>query len=60
LARPQVDGAQPNFIRGIAKDVVFRNDRYIVTFDNGLYVYLDKAPGIGDKVTAQVKVECLA
>jgi ABC-type Fe3+/spermidine/putrescine transport system ATPase subunit len=60
LARPQVDGAQPNFIRGIVKDVVFRNDRYIVTFDNGLYVYLDKAPGIGDKVTAQVKVECLA
>ena len=60
LARPEVDGAESNLIRGIVKDVIFRNDRFTVTFDNGLYIYLDKAPNVGERVSAKVKVECLA
>ncbi|HJR79922.1 MAG TPA: hypothetical protein VJ821_07610, partial [Anaerolineales bacterium] len=60
LARPQVDGSESNMIRGIVKDVVFRHDRFIVTFDNDMYIYLDQAPNIGDRVSANVKVECLA
>ena len=62
LARPQPAGAdaEPNRIHGVAADVIFQQDRFKVTFENGLYVYLDKAPKIGEKVSMRVKVECLA
>jgi spermidine/putrescine transport system ATP-binding protein len=61
LARPQLMGAdaESNLIRGIVKDVIFRNDRFMVTFDNGLNIYLNEAPNIGERVSANVKVECL-
>jgi hypothetical protein len=28
--------------------------------ENGLYVYLARAPGVGEKLEVRVKVECLA
>jgi spermidine/putrescine transport system ATP-binding protein len=61
LARPQLIGAdgKSNLIRGIVKDVIFRNERFIVTFDSGLYIYLEEAPLVGQRVSAHVKVECL-
>lgn len=49
-----------NILRGIVKDVIFQHDRFRVVFDNGLYVYLDEAPKVGERISAKVKVECLA
>ena len=47
-------------INGIVIDVLFQQDRYKVTLDNSLYVYLEEAPKVGGKISVQVKVECLA
>jgi ABC-type Fe3+/spermidine/putrescine transport system ATPase subunit len=62
LARPlPADAdAEPNVIRGIVKDVIFQQDRFKVTLDNGLFVYLPNAPKMGEKIEVRVKVECLA
>jgi len=49
-----------NALRGVAADVIFQQDRFKVTFDNGLYVYLKDAPRIGQKISVRVQVECLA
>jgi len=49
-----------NSVSGIISDVIFQQDRYKVTLENGLYVYMDDAPKIGEKVSVKVKVECLA
>jgi ABC-type Fe3+/spermidine/putrescine transport system ATPase subunit len=51
---------EPNLLGGIVKDVIFQHDRFKVIFDNGLYLYLDQAPKIGERISAEVKVECLA
>ena len=48
-----------NKISGIVADVIFQQTRYKVTFDNGLYVYLDEAPKVGEKISVPVQVECL-
>ena len=48
-----------NTISGIVQDVIFQQDGYKVILDNGLYVYLDKEPKLGEKVSARVKLECL-
>jgi len=60
LARPFDVKDKANVISGVVADIIFQHDRYKVTFDNGLYVYLDEAPKIGQKISVQVKVECLA
>ena len=60
LARPLAAGGEANFISGLVVDVIFQQDRFKVTFDNGLYVYLDEAPKNGQKISVPVKVECLA
>jgi len=49
-----------NTISGVVTDVIFQQDRFKVTLDNGLYVYLPVAPKVGEKIEARVKVECLA
>ncbi|HJS18814.1 MAG TPA: ABC transporter ATP-binding protein [Anaerolineales bacterium] len=49
-----------NKMRGIVTDVVFQQDRFKVTFDNGLYVYVQKPPRVGEQLEVAVKVECLA
>jgi len=49
-----------NTIGGIVKDVIFQHDRFKVIFDNGLYVYLDEGPTVGERIFVRVKVECLA
>ena len=60
LARPLAAEDEANFISGLVVDVIFQQDRFKVTFDNGLYVYLDEAPKNGQKISVPVKVECLA
>lgn len=60
LARPFPAESDANVIQGRVSDVIFQQDRYKVTFDNGLYVYMEGAPKAGEKVEARVKMECLA
>ena len=47
-------------LQGVVSDVIFQQERFKVVFDNGLYVYLSEAPKVGEKISVQVKVECLA
>jgi ABC-type Fe3+/spermidine/putrescine transport system ATPase subunit len=60
LARPLAVKEEANIIQGIVSDVIFQQDRFKVTLENGLYVYLGEAPKIGQKISVRVKVECLA
>lgn len=60
LARPPKVRDEAHVISGIVTDVIFQQDRYKVTFENGLFVYLDEPPKIGEKFAARVRVECLA
>ena len=60
LARPLPVKSEANVISGIVEDVIFQQDRYRITLDNGLSVYLDERQDIGEKVSVKVKVECLA
>lgn len=48
-----------NKLEGVVMDVIFQQDKYKVTLDNGLYVYLDHAPKVGGKISMKVKIECL-
>ena len=59
LARPFVAAGEANAIRGVVQDVIFQQDRFKVTFDNGLYVYLSEAPRLGTQLKVPVKIECL-
>jgi spermidine/putrescine transport system ATP-binding protein len=60
LARPLPAEKEANTIQGVVRDVIFQHDRFKVTLDNGLYIYLSQAPKVGEMLSAQVKVECLA
>lgn len=60
LARPLVAEDGSNFIRGVVTDFIFQRERFKVTLDNRLYVYLPHAPKVGEKIEVRVKVECLA
>lgn len=61
-ANARVEGSrnEPNAIVGVVTDVIFQQDRFKVTLDNGLYVYLQEAPRVGETIEVRVKVECLA
>ena len=59
LARPLSVGADGNVIHGLVTDVLFQQDRFKVALDNGIYVYLQEAPKVGEKIAVRVKVECL-
>lgn len=60
LARPLAAESEPNSIQGIVQDVIFQQDRFKVTLEDGLYVYLPQRPKVGEKISVPVKVECLA
>src|SRR5215216_7919690 len=60
LARPLSAELERNVIQGIVRDAIFQQERFKVTLDNGLYVYLPNAPKVGEKINVRVKVECLA
>lgn len=59
LARPLPAGNDASAVSGVVEDVIFQQDRFRVTLDNGLYLYLQEAPKVGEKIDARVKVECL-
>ncbi|HSM70451.1 MAG TPA: ABC transporter ATP-binding protein, partial [Anaerolineales bacterium] len=60
LARPFEVEEQANAVSGVVKDVIFQHDRYKVLLENDLYLYLDNAPKVGEKIDVKVAVECLA
>jgi spermidine/putrescine transport system ATP-binding protein len=60
LPRPLPAGGDTIVLRGVVTDVIFQQDRFKVTLDNGLYIYLPEAPKMGEKIEVRVKVECLA
>jgi ABC-type Fe3+/spermidine/putrescine transport system ATPase subunit len=68
LARPLSDAKarversrnEPNIILGTVTDVIFHQDRFKITLDSGLYMYMQDAPKVGEKLEVPVKVECLA
>jgi len=60
LARPLPVEGEVSAITGVVTDVVFQQDRFKVTLDNGLYVYLQIAPKAGEEIEVRIKVECLA
>jgi len=59
LARPLVVAGDVNTISGVVTNAIFQQDRFKVTFDNGLYVYLNEAPRIGSQLVVPIKIECL-
>ncbi len=60
LVRPLPAEEEPNMIQGTAMDVIFQQDRFKVTLENGLYIYLQKPVKVGERIHVPVKVECLA
>ena len=58
--RGQQGQNEASLLRGVVEDVIFQQDRFKVMLDNGLYLYLQDAPQVGEKIEARVKVECLA
>ena len=62
LARPYAVDASPegNVVRGVVTDVIFQQDKFKVTLNNGFYAYLDEAPKVGRRIAVKVMVECLA
>ncbi|HMB23987.1 MAG TPA: ABC transporter ATP-binding protein [Anaerolineales bacterium] len=60
LARPLPLEQDENVIAGIVSDVIFQQNRFKVTLNNGLYVFLPEAPKVGEKIELPVKVQCLA
>jgi ABC-type Fe3+/spermidine/putrescine transport system ATPase subunit len=60
LARPLPAENDGNPIDGLVTDVIFQQDRFKVTLDNGMYVYLPRPPKMGERLEVRLKVECLA
>jgi ABC-type Fe3+/spermidine/putrescine transport system ATPase subunit len=49
-------------LRGVVVDAVFQQDRFKVTFENGLYFFLPEAPKVGEQIGLQVPssaIQCL-
>jgi ABC-type Fe3+/spermidine/putrescine transport system ATPase subunit len=59
LVRPSLVDEESNIIQGVVTDVIFQQDRFKVSLDNGLYFYLSNAPKVGEMIEVRVKVECL-
>ena len=54
--RPVSRGA---LIRGVARDVIFQQERYRVVLDNSLRVDLPREPRKGSRIAIQLRLECL-
>jgi len=60
LIRPLPTKDEANILQGLVTDVLFQQDQYKVTLDNGVYVYMNNPQRIGKKISTWVTVECLA
>jgi ABC-type Fe3+/spermidine/putrescine transport system ATPase subunit len=58
LLRPAQIG-EGSVIRGRVVDVLFQQDRFKAVLENGLYMYIQKPPKIGNMITVMVAVKCL-
>ncbi len=59
LVRPLELGNEVNQIRGRVVDVVFQQDKFKVTLDDGLYFYIKDEPKVGQMLEIKIKLECL-
>jgi len=58
LARPlQVE--EGSVFSGRVADVIFQQDHFKITLDNGLYFYLKNEPKVGEQIEVEVMLECL-
>ena len=57
LRSPQFDDG--SVVQGRIADVIFQQDRFKVILENGLIVYLQTAPKIGQNIKVKVRVKCL-
>lgn len=64
LVRPQdLHRQEHGNLHGVVADVVFHQERFKVTMDDGLYFFLPEAPGIGEEINLAVSpemVRCLS
>jgi len=60
LVRPREVRNGTNVIKGNVADVLFQKDGFKVTLENGLYVYLESPPKMGEEITVNIEVECLS
>ena len=60
LARPLPAEQEANTIQGVVSDVIFQQDRFKVTLENGFYVYVQSAPKVGEELAVPVRIECLS
>jgi ABC-type Fe3+/spermidine/putrescine transport system ATPase subunit len=64
LVRPQgIQRAEDGNLHGLVADVVFHQDRFRVTLENGIYFYLPESPRIGDEISLKINrqaVQCLS
>lgn len=58
LVRPETVGSGAS-IKGVVRDIVFRQEQFRVVLQNGLYFDLPRPPRIGRSITVKVKLECL-
>ena len=59
LVRPLEVREEANRIRSRVADIIFQQDHFKVTLDNGLYFNLDDEPKMDEKLEIRVKIECL-
>ncbi len=60
LARPLPAEQEANTIQGVVSDVIFQQDRFKVTLENGFYVYVHSAPKVREELAVPVRIECLS
>lgn len=60
LVRPLPVQGEQNIIQGVVADVIFQQDRFRVTLEDGLYFHVPEPSSVGDRIEVAVKVECLA
>ena len=58
LARP-LQAGKGSVVRARVADVTFEQDKFRVLLDNGLFVYLQKAPPMGRGLAVRLQLECL-
>lgn len=62
-SRREVRGGADDCLRGRVAEVLFRQDRFRVTLENGLFFFLPDAPGIGEEICLVLPasaVQCLS
>jgi len=60
LIRPLPAKDDANILHGKVADVIFQQEQYRITLDNGIYIHLNEPQRIGKQISVRVTVECLA